>query len=145
MEGDRIESKWNNLKDLEKSSYSPVHFSFSGIHLFAVNGLFAVHFLRHVRIMDYLRVSAGNVFLPPPPSIYSITAIWRIALAENSNLPDRPLLLRVFRMPDRILYFSPLFSFSYFYYFDSTEVPSSRILKFVSNYFFLFLFRKNTR
>lgn len=60
-----IESKWNNLKDLEKSSYSPVHFSFSGIHLFAVNGLFAVHFLRHVRIMDYLRVSAGNVFLPP--------------------------------------------------------------------------------
>lgn len=71
-----IESKWNNLKDLEKSSYSPVHFSFSGIHLFAVNGLFAVHFLRHVRIMDYLRVSAGNVFLPPPPpSIYSITAI----------------------------------------------------------------------
>lgn len=48
-------------------------------------------------------------FSSPPPSIYSITAIWRIALAENSNLPDRPLLLRVFRMPDRILYFSPLF------------------------------------
>lgn len=64
-----IESKWNNLKDLEKSSYSPVHFSFSGIHLFAVNGLFAVHFLRHVRIMDYLRVSA-TFFFPPSFNLF---------------------------------------------------------------------------
>lgn len=73
-ESNRIESRWNNSKTLKRVLIPPCTSVFSGIHLFAVNGLFAVHFLRHVRIMDYLRVSAGNVFLPPP-SIYSITAI----------------------------------------------------------------------
>lgn len=74
IESNRIESRWNNSKTLKRVLIPPCTSVFSGIHLFAVNGLFAVHFLRHVRIMDYLRVSAGNVFLPPP-SIYSITAI----------------------------------------------------------------------
>lgn len=148
-EGNRIESRWNNSKTLKRVLIPPCTSVFSGIHLFAVNGLFAVHFLRHVRIMDYLRVSAGNVFLPPP-SIYSITAIWRIALAENSNLPDRPLLLRAFRMPDRILYiFLPFFLFLslLFRYREIPRIEALQVGGFFSSRFriIIFLFFLTTR
>lgn len=148
-ESNRIESRWNNSKTLKRVLIPPCTSVFSGIHLFAVNGLFAVHFLRHVRIMDYLRVSAGNVFLPPP-SIYSITAIWRIALAENSNLPDRPLLLRAFRMPDRILYiFLPFFLFLslLFRYREIPRIEALQVGGFFSSRFriIIFLFLLSTR
>lgn len=149
IESNRIESRWNNSKTLKRVLIPPCTSVFSGIHLFAVNGLFAVHFLRHVRIMDYLRVSAGNVFLPPP-SIYSITAIWRIALAENSNLPDRPLLLRAFRMPDRILYiFLPFFLFLslLFRYREIPRIEALQVGGFFSSRFriIIFLFFLSTR
>lgn len=69
---------------------------------------FSLYFLRHVRIMDYLRVSAseGQRF-SFSSSIYSITAIWWIALAKNSNFPVRPLLYwtLVFKHPGCVLEF----------------------------------------